>query len=280
MTRPADSVAAARAVAAGWRRARMARGLGPGMGAAGSSGRGARQQGKPRAQPARTAGAAAPLPAAGRRDAHGADRRHRRVAGAAAAGEGGDRQGIERHDTQTLVLVVLAFLRLGAAGVGDDLCADLSRRLGRAARARGPAHPHLHPSAAPADRLLREPARGRADLAHHQRRGGAGKPRHRLGGDARAVRPDAVRGDRGAALSRPGPRAADVRVVPFVAGPRSGFASSRPARSAARARRSARSPPTCRRRCRASAWCAASARSPATRRSSRSSTARTATRTW
>ena len=37
---------------------------------------------------------------------------------------------------------------LGAARVGDDLRADLPRRLGRPARARGPAHPHLHPPAA------------------------------------------------------------------------------------------------------------------------------------
>ena len=38
-------------------------------------------------------------------------------------------EGIERHDTRTLVLVVLAFLALRAAGVGDDLPADLPRRL-------------------------------------------------------------------------------------------------------------------------------------------------------
>ena len=77
--------------------------------------------------------------------------------------------------------------------------ADLPRRVGRPARARRPAHPHLHAPAAPADRLLREPPRGRADLAHDQRRGGAGKPRHRLGGDALPGGPDADR--RGRACS-------------------------------------------------------------------------------
>ena len=119
-------------------------------------------------------------------------------------------EGIERHDTHTLVLVVVAFLALGAARVGDDLRADLSRRLGRPARARGPAHPHLHPPAEPADRLLREPPGGRVDLAHDQRRGGAGKPRDRLGRDAVPGRPHARRGGRGAAVPRREAGPADV----------------------------------------------------------------------
>ena len=259
-----------------------ARGLGPGSGRGGRSG--------PASAPARAAAGATcagcsallrPYRAARRGDARRAGARDRRLARAAAAREARDRRGHRSATTPTtLVLVVRRVPRLGAARVVHDLRADLPRRLGRPARARGPAHPHLHPPAAPADRLLREPPGGRLDLAHDQRRRGAGKPRHGLGRDALPVGPDADRRDRRAALPRPQARAVDVlhRAVRRRRSA-SGSGSSRPAPSGARARRSARSPATCRRRCRASASCAASARSRSTRRGSPSSTRTTARRT-
>ena len=60
-------------------------------------------------------------------------------------------KGIERHDATTLVLVVIAFLVSALLVWLDDLRADLPRRLGRPARARRPAHPHLH---APAEQPI------------------------------------------------------------------------------------------------------------------------------
>ncbi len=51
-----------------------------------------------------------------------------------------------------------------------------------------------------ADRLLREPPGGRADLAHDQRRRGARQPRDRLGRDAVPVRPDPDRDDRASCI--------------------------------------------------------------------------------
>ena len=177
--------------------------------------------------------------------------------------------GIEQHDTTALVLVVVAFLVSALLVWAMTYVQTYLVGLGRTARARRPAHPHLHPPADAADRLLREPPGGRADLAHDQRRGGARQPRDRLGRDALPGRPDAARHDRDPARARRRSwrcsRSASSRSSPAA---RSGSGSPRPARSGARARRSARSPPTCRRPCRASASCAASARSPATRRAS------------
>ncbi len=179
------------------------RGLGPGSRARRSAmGRRACREGHARAQPARPAAAVGALSPARERDVDGARARHGRLAGAAAAGEGRDRR---RHRTPRHPHARAGrdrVPRLGAARVGDDLRADLSRRLGRPARARGPAHPHLHPPAEPADRLLREPPGGGADLAHDQRRRGAGKPRDGLGRDAVPGRPHARRGGRGAAVPR------------------------------------------------------------------------------
>jgi len=124
---------------------------------------------------------------------------HRRVVGAAAARQARDRLGHRKAPHPHACRGRARVPGLGAARVGGHLRADLPRRLGRTARARGPAHPHLHPPAEPADRLLREPARGRADLAYDQRRRGARKPRHRLGRHAVPIRPHTDRSDRRAA---------------------------------------------------------------------------------
>ena len=145
-----------------------------------------------------------------RRDARRAARRHRRVARAAAAGEGGDRRRHRPARHQHARARRHRVPRLRGARVGDDLRADLPRRLGRPARARRPAHPHLHAPADAADRLLREPPRGRADLAHDQRRRGARQPRDRLRRDAVPVRADADRHGRHPARARRQARADDV----------------------------------------------------------------------
>ena len=131
-----------------------------------------------------------------------------------------DRQRHRAHDIHTLVAGRRRVPRLRAARVGDDLRPDLPRRLGRTAGARRPAHPHLRAPAEPADRLLREPPRGRADLAHDQRCGGPRKPRDGLGGDAVPVRPHADRRGRRTALPRRQARAADLlrRCRPIAGG--------------------------------------------------------------
>ena len=135
-------------------------------------------------------------------------------------------EGIENHDIHTLVLVVVAFL-VSALLVWVATYAQtyLVGWVGTA-RAGGSAHPHLHPSAAPADRLLREPAGGGADLAHDQRRGGAGKPRDRLGRDAVPVGAHADRRDRRPGLPRRQAGAADVLHRP-VRGRRKHLVSAR-----------------------------------------------------
>ena len=99
--------------------------------------------------------------------------------------------GIQRHDFANARARRRRLPGRRAARLADDLRADLPRRLGRPARARRPAHPHLHAPADAARRLLREPPRRRADLAHHQRRRGARLARHRLRRDAVPGRADA-----------------------------------------------------------------------------------------
>ncbi len=171
----------------------------------------ARQPRQPRSQPARPAGAAAPLPRAhgGRcssRSCSAPPRRWRRRCWPSSRSTRASRS----TTSHTLVLVVVAFLVSAllvwvatyaqtylVGWVGQRALADLRIRI-------------FDAPAEPADRLLREPPRGRADLAHDQRRGGAGKPRDRLGGDAVPVGPDAGRRDRRAALPRRQAGAADV----------------------------------------------------------------------
>ena len=110
-------------------------------------------------------------------------------------------QGITQHDTTHARARRGRLPRLGAARVGDDLrCRPTSSAGSASARSRTCASASS-PTCSAADRLLREPARGRADLAHDQRRGGARQPRHRLRRHAVPGRPDAARHDRDPAVS-------------------------------------------------------------------------------
>ena len=126
-------------------------------------------------------------------------------------------EGIDRHDFKTLVLVVVAFLAAAllvwlmtyvqtylVGWVGQRTLADLRIACSHTCR--------------PADWLLREPPRRCADLAHHQRRRGAGKSCHRLGRDPLPIGVDAGRRGRGAALPRRQIGALDVLACPFGAG--------------------------------------------------------------
>ena len=132
--------------------------------------------------------------------------RDRRLAGAAAAGGAGDRR---RHRPGQLDRAELDRRRLPGHGgrlLGRDLRADLPGRLDRPARAAGPADPALRAPADDVRRVLLAQARGRADLAHVERRRGA---RHaRLGRDRHALRlvadADRDRGDPVHARSRAG----------------------------------------------------------------------------
>ncbi len=170
----------------------------------------AREQRHARAQPARPAAPDRPVSHARDRDARGADPRHRRVARSASAGEGGDRRRHQpsRHEHTRDCGDRVPALR--GDRMGDDLRADVPRRLGRPARALRSTHPHLHPPPDAADRLLRQPSGWRADLAHDQRRGGARQPRDGLRGHAVPVRPHAARHRRHPARAGREARAADV----------------------------------------------------------------------
>ena len=211
----------------------------------------------------------------------GAAARHRRLARTAAAGQARDRtrDRTPRHESPRAGRDRVPLL--GAVGVADDLRPDLPRRLGRTAHARRSAHPHLHPPAEPADRLLRQPPGGRPDLAHDQRRRGAGKPRHRLGRDALPVGAHADRRDRRAALPRPEARAADVLHRALRRRPLDLVPARLRRRLPAHARddRLAHGLPAGD-ALRASASCAASGRSPSTKRASPSSTRTTRRPTW
>ena len=98
--------------------------------------------------------------------------------------------------------------------LGRDVRADLPRRLGRPARAAGPADPALRPPADAVDRLLLAPPGGRDHLAAHQRRAGARPARLRRRGDAVRLHAHARRHRRHPAGARRRARAADVPRVP------------------------------------------------------------------
>ncbi len=168
-------------------------------------GRRARAQGKPRAQPKGPAGASASLPRPFGGHARRTGGGHRGLARATASGQSGDRPGHHKARHHHARGSRHRVPRLGGARVGDDLPADLPGRLGRPARARGPAHPHLHAPAVATDRLLREPSGGGVDLAHDQRHRGSRQPRDRLRGDAVPVGADAARDDRDPDHPRPHP---------------------------------------------------------------------------
>ena len=235
---------------------------------------------RPRPQAARADRAAAPVPGPRGADVRRAGDRHRRRAGAAAAGQAGDRQGhrARQHDRAGLDRRRVPGLR--ARLLGRDLRPDLPRRLDRPARAAGPADPALRAPAGHERRVLLAQARRRADLAPVQRRRGARHARLRRHRDAVRLLADADRHGGDPVHARRRARADHLHRLP---GPRARVAassgSSPPTPTAPRARRSRRSPAICRRRSRASASCARSRRSRATCGASRSSTRRTAART-
>ena len=126
-------------------------------------------------------------------------------------------EGIDRHDTRTLVLVVIAFLFSAllvwamtyvqtylVGWVGQRALADLRIRI------------FTHLQHQPIGFYESRPA-GRADLTHDQRRRGTGKPRDGLGRDAVPGRSHARRRGRCAVVSRHGARAADVLCRPVRA---------------------------------------------------------------
>ena len=204
--------------------------------------------------------------------------RHRGGAGSRAAGQDGHRRRHPRRATAARSTSSSSPSSSARSWSGRRRYAQTYLvRLGRPARAGRPAPADLPPPAGDAGRLLRAPARGRADLAHDQRRRGAQLAGHRHRRHAVPGVADAARLDRDPALLRRRAGAADLPDLPgHGASARWPSGSPAPTPTGARARRSARSPPTCRRRCRASGSCAPSRRSRATARSSPSSTRPTA----
>ena len=169
---------------------------------------------RPRAQAARPARAAAALPRPRAAHVRGAAGRHRRGARPAAARQARDRRGhrARRPDDADLGRRRLPGQR--ARLLGRHLRADLPRRLGRPARAAGPADPALRAPADAVDRLLLAPPGGRADLAPDQRRAGARPARVRRRGDAVRLDADAGRHGGDPARARRRARAADLPRLP------------------------------------------------------------------
>ena len=104
--------------------------------------------------------------------------------------------------------------RLGARLLGRDVRADLPRRLGRPARAAGPADPAVRAPAVALDRLLLAPPGRRDHLAADQRRAGARPARLRRDRDAVRLVADADRHRGDPRRARLAARAADVPRLP------------------------------------------------------------------
>ena len=142
------------------------------------------QRPRPAAAPARRGRAAAPLPRA--RD------RGVRVAGAGDGGEprsslSREARDRRRHHARRPPGAEPdrgGVHRRGAPVLGRDVPADLPGRMGRPARAAGPAAADLHAPPAPVDRLLQPAQDRRADLAPDERHPGARPARHRRHRDA------------------------------------------------------------------------------------------------
>ena len=167
-----------------------------------------------RAQAARPDRAAAALP---RPRGHGLPRaalRHRGVARAAAAGQARDRPGHHAEGPRDAQPRGRRLHLQRARLLGRVLRADLPRRLGRPARAAGPADPALRAPADAVGRLLLAALGGRDHLAAHQRRAGARPARLRRRGDAVRLDADADRHRRDPVLARLGARAADAADLP------------------------------------------------------------------
>ena len=142
---------------------------------------------------AQAAGAAAPLPRARGADVRRAAAGHGRHAGARLPGRPRHRR---RHPRQGRQRAHLDHDRLPGrrgAELRRHLRPDLPHELGRPARAAGPAPADLRPPPDPVDRLLLAQQGGGADLAHDQRRGGAGPADLRRRGHALLLDAAAVR---------------------------------------------------------------------------------------
>ena len=172
---------------------------------------------RPGPQAPRPDRAALALPLAGARDVRLARGRDRRRARAGAAGQAGHRRGDPAPRRRRARFDRRAVPGLGDRLRGRHLCADLPRRLGRPARAPGPARPPVRPPAAAVDRLLLAQPGRRDHLEDDQRRRGARPARRGRDGDADPVRADADRRGRDPVRARLAPRAADV---PRAAGAR------------------------------------------------------------
>ena len=121
-------------------------------------------------------------------------------------------------DLTALTWIVVAFLATALVYWARDLRADLPRRLGRPARAAGPADPALRAPADDVGRLLLAPPRGRADLAPVQRRRGARHARLRRRRDAVRLVADAGRHGGDPVRARRPARAADLPRLPGARG--------------------------------------------------------------
>ena len=169
---------------------------------------------RPRPQAARPARAAAPVPRPHAAHVRRAAGRHRGRARPAPARQAGDRRGHRAGRPGDADVGRRRLPRQRARLLGRDLRADVPRRLGRPARAAGPADPALRAPADAVGRLLLAPPGGRADLAADQRRAGARPARLRRRGDAVRLDADADRHGGDPARARPRAGAADVPRLP------------------------------------------------------------------
>ena len=169
---------------------------------------------RPPAQAARADRAAAPVPRPRDPRLHRAAVLDRRDAGAAAAGQARDRRGHHAEGHRDAQPRRRRVRDQRARLLGRVLRADLPRRLGRPARAAGPADPALRAPADAVGRLLLAAPGGRDHLAAHERRAGARPARLRRRGDAVRLDADAGRHRRDPDLARRPARAADVPDLP------------------------------------------------------------------
>ena len=208
--------------------------------------------------------------------------RHRRLARAAAAGQGRDRPGHRpprrarrsrsswsRSSPRRSSLWAMTYAQTYLVGwVGQRALADLRLRI----------FTHLQRCRSASMRAVR-PACSISRMTNDVE--ALDKPRHRQRRHAVPVGADARRDDRDPALPRPEAGAAHLRASsPSWPAPASGSGSPRPARSGARARRSARSPATCRRSLSGIRVVRSFGQEPQHEARFAALNARTATRTW
>src|SRR4051794_2402918 len=167
-----------------------------------------------RAQAAGPGRAAAALPRERRPRLHRPAVRHRRDACPAAAGQARDRPGHHAEGHRGAEPRRRRLRDQRARLLGRVVRADVPCRLGRAARAPGPAHPALRAPPDAVRRVLLAPPGRRDHLAAHERRAGARPARLRRRRDAVRLQPDAARHRGDPALARRTARAADLPHLP------------------------------------------------------------------